>query len=133
MPNDEGRIAAAVQAAEDRTCVEFHVWVEATAREPDTRAHALLRASTARGGRRQRMLIYFLAHDRRCYLATDPPLHPIATTRVWRDVENRLTLDILGGRVGEGLADAINRFSHIVAGHFPAVTSGMEQVPARSR
>ena len=33
LPNDEARILAAVGAAEERTTVEFHVWVEATSRD----------------------------------------------------------------------------------------------------
>jgi uncharacterized membrane protein len=119
LPNDEIRVAQAVQAAEARTSVEFHVCIEATNRLPEARAFAFLRTSTARGGRRQRMLLYLLAHDRRCVVVTDPALQPLATTRVWRDVENRLTLDVLHGKLGEGMADAINRFSYIVAGHFP--------------
>jgi uncharacterized membrane protein len=38
---------------------------------------------------------------------------------VWRDVLNRLTMDLLHGKLGEGTADAVTRFSHIIAGHFP--------------
>jgi uncharacterized membrane protein len=120
LPNDAGLIASAVETAEERTSVEFHVCVEPTSRYPEARAHALLREATARGGRRQRMLLYLLAHDQRCYIATDPALRPLESTRVWRDVETRLTLDVLHGRLGEGMAAAINRFSHIVAGHFPS-------------
>ena len=123
LPNDAGQIASAVETAEERTSVEFHVCVEATSRYPEARAHALLREATARGGRRQRMLLYLLAHDQRCYIATDPALRPLESTRVWRDVETRLTLDVLHGRLGEGMAAAINRFSYIVAGHFPRATS----------
>jgi uncharacterized membrane protein len=123
LPNDEGTIASAVETAEGRTSVEFHVCVEATSRYPEARAHALLRDATARGGRRQRMLLYLLAQDRRCYIATDPALRPLESTRVWRDVETRLTLDVLHGRLGEGMASAINRFSHIVAGHFPSASA----------
>jgi uncharacterized membrane protein len=123
LPNDEGIVASAVATAEERTTVEFHVCVEATSRYPEARAYTLLREATARGGRRQRMLLYLLAEDRRCYIATDPALRPLQSTRAWRDVETRLTLDVLHGRLGEAMANAINRFSHIVAGHFPNAAS----------
>jgi len=123
LPNDEARIIAAIQDGESRTTVEFHVCVEATSREPEARAHALLSGATARGGRRQRVLFYVLAHDRRCCIVFDPALRPLATTRVWRDVEQRLTLDVLHGRVADGTADAIHRFSYIVGGHFPSASN----------
>jgi uncharacterized membrane protein len=119
LPNDESHILAAVEAAEERTTVQFHVCVEASSREAEARAGALLRASTARAGRHQRILIYVLAHDRRCVVVIDPALRAIASTRVWRDVENRLTLDILAGKLAIGAADAVQRFSYIAAGHFP--------------
>ncbi|HXU71987.1 MAG TPA: hypothetical protein VN947_21795 [Polyangia bacterium] len=120
LPNEEGRIAAAVAAAEACTRVEFHVCIETTSRYPTTRAYALLRASTARGGRRQRMLLYLLTEDRRCYVATDPVLRPLESTGAWRDVEHRLTLDVLHGKLGEALATAIHRFSLIAARHLPS-------------
>jgi uncharacterized membrane protein len=123
LPNEVNRIFAAVAAAEQRTTVEFHVVVETTSPSPSARAHELLRSSTARGGRRQRMLLLLLAHDRRCCVVTDSALRPLESTRVWRDVEHRLTLDVLHGKLAEGLADAINRFSHIVGGHFPAASA----------
>ena len=51
---------------------------------------------------------------------TDKTLRPLEGARVWRDVANRLMLDLLHGRFGDGMADAVGRFSHIVGGHFPA-------------
>jgi uncharacterized membrane protein len=126
LPNDEAQILAALQAADERTTVETHVRVEASSRDSEARAGALLRASTARAGRRQRLLLYVLAHDRRCVVVIDPALRALASTRVWRDVENRLTLDILAGKLSDGIVNAIQRFSYIAAGHFPltAIPSG---------
>jgi len=120
LPNDEARIVAAIQEGEDRTTAEFHVCVEATSRDPFGRAGVLLAAATARGGRRQRILFLLLTHERRCIVVTDPALRVLTTTRVWRDVENKLTLDVLHGRLAEGTADAIHRLSFIAAGHFPS-------------
>jgi uncharacterized membrane protein len=118
--NDQDKIAAAIDAAEQRTSVEFHVHVEATSRYPEARARDLLRMAVARGHRRHAMLLYLLAHERRCYVATDETVRPLEGTRVWRDVVNRLILDLLHGKLGDGVADAVGRFSHIIAGHFPA-------------
>ena len=61
-------------------------------------------------------------------LVIDPALRALASTRVWRDVENRLTLDILAGKLADGIADAIQRFSYIAAGHFPLTAT---PAPAR--
>ncbi len=120
-PGDQAKIVAAVRAAGQRASVEMHVHVEATSRLPEARARDLLRGATAvSGGRRPTMLLYLLAHDRRCYVVTDQELRPLEGTRVWRDVANRLTLDLLHGKLGDGMSDAVNRFSHIVGGHFPA-------------
>jgi uncharacterized membrane protein len=128
-PQDQEKIAAAVEAAEHRTSVKFHVHVEATSRYPEARAHDLLRAAIARAPRYHTMLLLMLAHDRRCYVVTDLALRPLEGARVWRDVVNRLMMDLLHGKLGEGMADAIGRFSHIVAGHFP----GAEEIqPPRS-
>ena len=127
--NDQSKIAAAIDAAEQRTSVEFHVHVEATSRYPEARARDLLRMAIARGHRRQGMLLYLLAHERRCYVVTDEQIRPLEGTRLWRDVVNRLVLDLLHGKLGDGVADAVGRFSHIVAGHFPA---GSANVPTRS-
>lgn len=118
-PNDQIKIAAAVEAAEQRTMVDFHVHVEATSRYPEARARDLLRAAIARPHRRHTMLLYLLAHERRCYVVTDEALRPLEGTRVWRDVLNRLILDLLHGKLGDGVSDAVGRFSHIAAGHFP--------------
>jgi uncharacterized membrane protein len=120
-PDDHAKIAAAVHAAEQRTSVEIHVHVGATSRYPEARASDLLRAAAAaHTSRRPAMLLYLLMHERRCFVVTDKTLRPLEGTRVWRDVTNRLMLDLLHGRVGEGMADAVGRFSHIAGGHFPA-------------
>ncbi len=129
-PQDQEKIAAAVEAAEQRTSVHFHVHVEATSRYPEARAHDLLRAAITRAPRHNSMLLYMLAHERRCYVVTDLALRPLEGTRVWRDVLNRLMLDLLHGKLGEGMADAVGRFSHIVAGHFPG--TGIVEVQPRS-
>ena len=120
-PNDQIKIAAAVDAAEQRTSVDFHVHVEATSRLPEARARDFLRQASKRPHRAHGMVIYLLAHERRCYIATDEALRPLEGTRPWRDVVNHLVLDLLHGKLGDGMADAVGRFSHIVAGHFPAV------------
>jgi len=117
---DQTRIAAAIEAAEQRAAAAFHVHVEATSRYPEARATDLLRLARGREAR-PALLLYLLAHERRCYIVTDQQLRPLAETRVWRDVTNRLILDLLHGRLGDGTADAVARFSHIVAGHFPAI------------
>jgi uncharacterized membrane protein len=127
--DDHAKIAAAVQAAEQRAAVEVHVHVEATSRYPEARASDLLRGATAvRGPRRPAILLYLLTHERRCFVVTDKELRPLEGTRVWRDVANRLMLDLLHGKLGDGMVDAVGRFSHIVAGHFPASVD----VPART-
>ena len=128
-PTDHARISAAVEAAQQRASFEIDVYVEATCRCPEARARDLLRSENAvRGSRRPAMLLYLLAHDRRCHIVTDETLRPLEGTRVWRDVANRLMLDLLHGKLGAGTADAVGRFSHIVAGHFPATVD----VPSRS-
>lgn len=129
--NDQTKLAAAVEAAERRTAVEFHVRVEATSRDPDERAYELFGVAAARSRRRHCVLLYLAAHDRRWFVVTDEALRPLASTRVWRDVGNRLTLDLLHGKAGDGLADAIGRFSHIVAGHFPGVAGVQTRSIAR--
>ncbi|HXU74061.1 MAG TPA: hypothetical protein VN947_32300 [Polyangia bacterium] len=120
-PNDQIKIAGAVEAAEQRTAVDFHVHVEATCRYPEARARDLLRLAARRPHRAHGMLLYLLAHERRCYIVTDEALRPLEGTRVWRDVTNRLVLDLLHGKLGDGMSDAVGRFSHIVAGHFPGI------------
>ena len=127
QPNDQIKIAAALDAAEQRAAVDFHVHVEATSRLPEARARDLLRQASKRPHRAHAMLLYLLAHERRCYVVTDEALRPLESTRVWRDVVNRLVLDLLHGKLGDGMADAVGRFSHIVAGHFPGVD--VEVVP----
>ncbi len=128
-PNDHAKIASAIAAAEQRASFDLHVFVEATSRYPEARARDLLRTESAvRGSRRPALLLYLLAHDRRCWLVTDDTLRPLEGTRVWRDVANRLMLDLLHGKLGDGMADAISRFSHIVGGHFPATVD----LPTRS-
>ena len=128
-PTDSARISEAVDAAHQRASFEIDVHIEATCRCPEARARDLLRSESAvRGNRRPAMLLYLLAHDRRCHIVTDDTLRPLEGTRVWRDVANRLMLDLLHGKLGAGTADAVGRFSHIVAGHFPATVD----VPSRS-
>ena len=129
-PQDLDKIAAAVDAADARTSVHFHVHVEASSRYPEARAGELLRAAITRAPRHHAMLLYLLAHERRCFVVTDLALRPLEGTRVWRDVVNRLMLDLLHGKLGDGMADALGRFSHIVAGHFP---SAIVAVPAQAR
>jgi uncharacterized membrane protein len=124
-PDAHAKIAAAVEAAEQRASVEIHVHVEATSRYPEARALDLLRKA---GARRPAMLLYLLTHERRCFVVTDKTLRPLEGTRVWRDVANRLMLDLLHGKFGDGMADAVGRFSHIAGGHFPASVD----IPARS-
>ncbi|MCU1278323.1 MAG: hypothetical protein JWM53_1869 [bacterium] len=119
-PDDHAKIVAAVQAAEQRASVDIHVHVEATSRYPEGRASDLLRGATAARAGRHAMLLYLLAHERRCFVVTDKTLRPLEGTRVWRDVANRLMLDLLHGKIGDGMSDAVGRFSHIVGGHFPA-------------
>jgi uncharacterized membrane protein len=130
-PQDQEKIAAAVEAAERRTSVQFHVHVEASSRYPEARAHDLLRAAITRSPRRNTMVLYLLAHERRCYVVTDLALRPLEGARVWRDVVNRLMLDLLHGKLGEGMADAVGRFSHIVAGHFPGTVEVQTRSAAR--
>ena len=127
-PDAHAKIAAAIQAAQERAAVEIHVHVEATSRFPEARAGDLLRAAASR---RPAMLLYLLTHERRCYIVTDRTLRPLEGARVWRDVANRLTLDLLHGKFGDGLADAVGRFSHIVGGHFPARVDIQKRAAAR--
>jgi uncharacterized membrane protein len=45
---------------------------------------------------------------------------------------NRLTIDLLHGKLGQGVADGITRLSHILAGHFPAVRDCWDGVLPRA-
>jgi uncharacterized membrane protein len=127
--DSHAKIVDAVKAAEERAFVDIHVHIEASSRYPEARASDLLRAATAtRGVRRPAMILYLLTHERRCFVITDKTLRPLEGTRVWRDVANRLMLDLLHGKFGDGMADAIGRFSHIIGGHFPAIMD----IPTRS-
>jgi hypothetical protein len=119
-PVDQRAIRSAVEDAERRTSVEINVHVETTSRYPEARALALFRRlKTMRAGRRIGVLMYLLVQERRCFLVVDEPVRALEGTRVWSDVTNRLTIDLLHGKIGQGVSDAITRFSHILAGHYP--------------
>jgi uncharacterized membrane protein len=119
-PADQIVIRSALESAAQRTSVEFNVHVEDTCRYPEARALGLFRTlQAARAGRRHGVLLFLLSNQRHCLIVVDEAVRPLEGTRVWRDVANRLTIDLLHGKIGQGVADAVTRFSHILAGHFP--------------
>ncbi|MDB4966179.1 MAG: rane protein [Myxococcales bacterium] len=120
-PHDQQLVRAAVAAAEGRADVEVVVHAERSSRYPEARANDLMKAlRLQRTDPRHCLFVYVAAEDRRCIVVADAAIRPLQGTRVWSDVMNRLTIDLLHGKVGQGLADTITRLSHILAGHFPA-------------
>jgi uncharacterized membrane protein len=120
-PYDQEIIRGAVTAAEQRAAVEVALHVEPSTRFLEARATDLARAlRLVRSDPRHLLFVYLAAHDRRCVVIADEAIRPLQATRVWSDVINRLTIDLLHGRLGQGVADAVTRLSHILAGHFPA-------------
>jgi uncharacterized membrane protein len=119
-PSDQRTILLAIGAADRRSSIALHVHVEATCRYPEARARQLLHAlKIGRPHRRSGVLLLLLVEERRCVVVVDAPVQPVERTSVWQDVVNHLTIDLRHGKMGQGIADALNRFSHILAGHFP--------------
>jgi uncharacterized membrane protein len=131
-PNDQQRIRSAIDASDGRTAVEVLIHIEGTARYPEARARDLARAAAlTRSDSRQFLFLYLLTNERRCLIIVSDTLRPLQGTRVWVDVINRLTIDLLHAKVGQGVADAITRLSYILAGHFPAEDAHGDAVPGR--
>jgi uncharacterized membrane protein len=108
------------------------IHIEGTARYPEARARDLARAAAlTRSDSHHFLFVYLLTHDRRCLVVVSDTIRPLQGTRVWVDVINRLTIDLLHGKVGQGVADAITRLSYILAGHFPAEDAHGDAVPGR--
>jgi uncharacterized membrane protein len=120
-PYDQELIRGAIIAAERRAAVEVVLHVESSSRYPEARAVDLARAfGLTRSDPRHFLFVYLAGQDRRCAVVADEEIRPLQGSRVWSDVINRLTIDLIHGKVGQGVADAITRLSYILAGHFPA-------------
>jgi len=128
-PNDQRKILSAVEAAERGTSAEFKVHVEATCRNPDTRAREVFRLlNVARTEQRNGVLLFLTVHDRRCVILVDEAVRHLRASRPWRDIADRLMLDLRHGKIGHGVAHALTSLSQLMAPHFPRTSDDVNEV-----
>lgn len=75
------------------------------------------------------VLIYLLLAERAIELVADRGLARTVDPAVWQALAARLGLSLQAGRFEDGLAQAVDELSALLAQHFPATDTGASAVP----
>lgn len=77
------------------------------------------------------VLLYLLLADKDVEIVADRGIDRVAGEGVWQEVCSALEARFREGRCIDGVVDAIQRISAVLATHFPRTTAGPNELPDR--
>jgi uncharacterized membrane protein len=132
----EQAIAAGEQRHRGQLCVAIEaalppgrVWRRVTPRERALEVFGLLRVwdTEENAG----VLLYLLLADRDVEIVADRGIHRVVGDAVWQQVCEGLEAQFRAGRCTDGLVDAVNRISDVLAAAFPREGTVVNELPDR--
>jgi uncharacterized membrane protein len=120
-PADLEAIAAAVAAAERRTSGQIRVHLERRC-VGDPLAHArqvFQSLGMHRTRHRNAVLLLLTVDDRKFAVVGDDGIHAQVGHGFWDSVRDGLQRDLRGGRLRDGIVDAVGEIGRVLGRHFP--------------
>ena len=137
-PADLEAIAAAVNAAEDRTAAEIRVHVErrvprrrgapvseALARARDVFVALKMHETAQRGG----VLIYVAVEDRTLAIVGDEGIHARVDTGYWDAIRDRMVARLREGAARDAVVQAVGDVGAVLAREFPRRPDDVDELP----
>lgn len=124
-------IIAAIRQAESQTSGEIRVHVEGRCPgDPALRAQQLFAAlGMHRTMRRNGVLLYLAARDRKFAVVGDEGIHRAVPDRFWEEVAAEMERHFRAGRFLEGMCGVIERIGAELARHFPRTPEDRNELP----
>jgi uncharacterized membrane protein len=135
---DLDAIAAAVNAAEDRTAAEIRVHVErrvprrrgAPVTDPLSRARDVFAAlkmheTALRGG----VLIYVAVEDRKLAIVGDEGIHARVDAGYWEAIRDRMVAQLREGAARDAVMQAVDDVGAVLAREFPRRPDDVDELP----
>jgi putative membrane protein len=94
------------------------------------RAIAIFQAAAAgRTAHKTGVLIYLSLAERRAEIVADEAIHKITDEHTWGEAMTVLIADVREGRVGDGIAAAVERVGAVLSEHFPHSADDTNEIP----
>jgi uncharacterized membrane protein len=119
--DDLEAIAAAVAAAERRTSGQIRVHLERRCvGDPLAHARRVFQSLGMHRTRHRNAVLLFLAvDDRKFAVVGDDGIHAQVGHGFWDSVRDVLQRDLRGGRLRDGIVDAVSEIGRVLGRHFP--------------
>jgi uncharacterized membrane protein len=120
-----GQLCVAIEAA----LPPARVWRRVTPRERALEVFGLLRVwdTEENAG----VLLYLLLADRDVEIVADRGIHRVVRDGVWQEVCEALEAQFRAGRCTDGVVNAVNRISDVLAAAFPRDGAVVNELPDR--
>ena len=94
------------------------------------RAIAIFQAAAAgRTTGRTGILIYLSLAERRAEIIADEAILKVTDDHTWGEAMTELITDVREGRVGDGIAAAVERVGVVLSEHFPRSSADLNEIP----
>jgi putative membrane protein len=94
------------------------------------RAIAIFKAAAERRTvGRTGILIYLSMAERRAEIVADEAITKVTTPDIWGEAMAAMMVDVGEGRIGDGMAAAIERVGAVLSQHFPRSDTDMNEIP----
>lgn len=101
-----------------------------THRRVRRRAVAIFQAAASgRTTGRTGILIYLSLAERRAEIIADEAILKVTEDHIWGEAMTALLADVREGRVGDGIAAAVNQVGAVLSEHFPRSTPDENEIP----
>lgn len=75
------------------------------------------------------ILIYVSLGEHRAEIVADEAIAKVTTAECWGEAMEALLVEVKAGRIGEGIAAAVDRVGVVLAGHFPKSVDNINEIP----
>ena len=86
-------------------------------------------AASGRTTGRTGILIYLSLAERRAEIIADEAILKVTDDHTWGEAMTALLVDVKAGRVGDGIAAAVERVGAVLTEHFPRSTDDSNEIP----
>jgi uncharacterized membrane protein len=128
---DEGRIIAAIQAAESRTSGEIRVFVSKVATD-DPRAAAekhFVKLGMTKTAERNGVLLFIAPKSQNFAIIGDEGVHARCGQTFWEEVSAAMQENLRAADYTAALVLGIERAGEVLGHHFPSVTTDKNELP----
>ena len=86
-------------------------------------------AASGRTTGRTGILIYLSLAERRAEIIADEAILKVTDDHTWGEAMTELLTNVREGRVGDGIAAAVERVGAVLSEHFPRSTEDLNEIP----